>query len=179
MRTTTRVPGAIVGAALLLMVGEASAQQPQQTVPPSTNPSDRVIYPSAEQTQEQQMSDQLACYNWSTEQAQWDPHPAYRTLQEQGYVAREQADAAAGGAVRGAARGALMGVAIGAIAGDAGKGAAIGAAAGGMAGGMRSRQARQGAQAQADQAVNQFKERLSKWDRYYVACMQGRDYTVN
>ncbi len=179
MRTTTRVPGAILGAALLLMVGEASAQQPRQTVPSSTNPTDRVIYPSAEQTQEQQMSDQLTCYNWSTEQAQWDPYVNYKALQEKGYVAQEQADAAAGGAVGGAARGALLGVAIGAIAGDAGKGAAIGAVAGGMAGGMRSQLARRGAQAQAERAINQFKEGLTKWDRFYVACMQGRDYTVN
>ncbi len=179
MRTTTRVPGAILGAALLLMVGGASAQQPQQPAPPNTNPTDRVIYPSAEQTQEQQMSDQLACYNWATQQAQWDPYVAYKALQEQGYVAQQQADAAAGGAVKGAARGALMGVAIGAIAGDAGKGAAIGAAAGGMAGGMRSRRARQGAQDQAEKATSQFKEQLTKWDRNYVACMQGRDYTVN
>ena len=125
------------------------------------------------------MSDQLACYNWAIEQAQWDPYVAYATLQEQGYVAQEQADAATGGAVRGAARGALLGVTIGAIAGDAGKGAAIGAASGGLAGGMRSRRARQGAQNQAEQAVNQFQERLAKWDRFYVACMQGRDYTVN
>ncbi len=179
MRTTTRGTGAILGAALLLMVGEASAQQPQQTVPPSTNPSDRVIYPSEGQTQEQQMSDQLACYNWSIEQTQWDPYVNYKALQEKGYVAKEQADAAAGGAVGGAARGALLGVAIGAIAGDAGKGAAIGAVAGGMAGGMRSQRARRGAQAQAERAINQFKEGLSKWDRFYVACMQGRDYTVN
>ncbi len=179
MRTTTRVPSAILGAALLLMVGEASAQQPRQTVPPNTNPTDRVIYPSEEQTQEQQMSDQLSCYNWSIEQTQWDPHVNYKALQEKGYVAQEQADAAAGGAVRGAARGALLGVAIGAIAGDAGKGAAIGAAAGGLAGGMRSGRARRGAQAQAERAINQFKEELGKWDRFYVACMQGHDYTVN
>ncbi len=179
MRTTIRVPGAILGAALLLMVGEASAQQPQQTIQPSTNPTDRVIYPSAEQTLEQQMSDQLACYNWSIEQTQWDPYVNYKALQEKGYAAQAQADAAAGGAVGGAARGALLGVAIGAIAGDAGKGAAIGAVAGGMAGGMRSQRARRGAQAQAESAINQFKEGLTKWDRYYVACMQGRDYTVN
>ncbi len=179
MRTTTLVPSAILGAALLLMVGEASAQQPRQTAPPNTNPTDRVIYPSEGQTQEQQMSDQLACYNWSIEQSQWDPHVNYKALQQQGYVAQQQADAAAGGAVGGAARGALLGVAIGAIAGNAGRGAAIGAVAGGMAGGMRSQRARRGAQAQAERAINQFKEALGKWDRFYVACMQGHDYTVN
>ncbi len=175
------IRGVMACAALFVLVPSAWAQgqQQQQTLPPSTNPTGRVIYPSAEQTQEQQMSDQLACYNWATEQAQWDPHVAYRGLQEQGYVAQEQADAAAGGAVRGAAGGALMGVAIGAIAGDAGKGAAIGAVAGGMAGGMRSRRSRAAAQNQAEQAVSQFKERLTNWDRFYVACMQGRDYTVN
>ena len=179
MSITTRASGAILGAALLLMVGEASAQQPQQRVPANTNPTDRVIYPSADQTQELQMSDRLACYNWSTEQTQWDPHVNYKALQQKGYAAQQQADAAAGGAVGGAARGALMGVVIGAIAGNAGKGAAIGAAAGGLAGGMRSGRARRGAQDQAERAINQFKEELGKWDRFYMACMQGRDYTVN
>jgi hypothetical protein len=51
--------------------------------------------------------------------------------------------------------------------------------AGGMTGGMRSRRQRQSAQSQMDQAIEQFQRQFQVWDRNYVACMQGRKYTVN
>jgi hypothetical protein len=150
-----------------------------QALPPSTNPTNRVIYPGQGQSNEQQMQDQLECYRWATQQTGWDPYKAYDKLVEQGYAAKQTADQAQGGLVRGAARGALVGLAVGAIAGDAGKGAAIGAAAGGLTGGMRARRARRGAQASAEQAVDAFNRQLEVWDRNYVACMKGRGYEVN
>ena len=148
-------------------------------LPPSTNPSQRVIFPSDEQTQEQQMNDQLECYNWATAQTGWDPYKAYDGLVQKGYAAEQSAQQAQGGMVKGAAGGAVMGLAIGAIAGDAGKGAAIGATAGGLAGGARSRRQQKSAQQQADQAMAEFDEKMKVWDRNYVACMQGHKYTVN
>lgn len=188
----TATPGARVTSAAIALIaasivisGPVEAQQPQaadasaQGLPPSTNPAQRVIYPGEGQSQEQQMKDQLECYNWATTQSQWDPYKAYAVLEEKGYVAQQQANAATGGAVRGAAGGALMGLAIGAIAGDAGQGAAIGAVAGGMTGGMRSRRQRMAAQSQMEQAIQQFQQQFQVWDRNYVACMQGRKYTVN
>ncbi|KPK55985.1 MAG: hypothetical protein AMS21_13065 [Gemmatimonas sp. SG8_38_2] len=144
-------------------------------MPPSTNPTQRVIYPAEGQDEQQQMSDQLACYRWATDQTKWDPYVAYDELVEKGYAAQQTAEQAQGGLVRGAAGGAVAGLAIGAIAGDAGKGAAIGAVAGGLAGGSRSRRA----QAEAQAAVDAFNAQLQKWDRNYVACMQARDYVVN
>jgi hypothetical protein len=175
----------VVGLVIYLFsVLDGLAQEKQtagypQTLPPSTNPTNRVIYPSEGQSAEQQMQDQLECYNWATQQTGWDPYKAYDRLVEQGYAAKQTADQAQGGLVRGAARGALVGLAVGAIAGDAGKGAAIGAAAGGLTGGMRSRRARRSAQAQAEQAVDAFNRQLEVWDRNYVACMKGHGYTVN
>jgi hypothetical protein len=170
--------GAVV---LLALVGTAAAQQQQQpqTLPPSTNPTNRVIYPSEGQDEQQQLTDQLECYRWATQQTSWDPYVAYDELVEKGYAAQQTAQQAQGGLVRGAAGGAVAGVAIGAIAGDAGKGAAIGAIAGGLAGGSRSRRAQAQAQAEAEAAIEAFKSRLQTWNRNYVACMQGRDYVVN
>jgi hypothetical protein len=156
----------------------AAAQQ-AQTLPPNTNPTQRVIYPAEGQAEQQQMTDQLECYRWASQQTNWDPYQAYDQLVEQGYAAKQTAQQAQGGLVRGAAGGALAGVAIGAIAGDAGKGAAIGAIAGGLAGGSRSRRAQQQAQAETQAAVDAFNRQLQTWDRNYVACMQARDYVVN
>jgi hypothetical protein len=167
---------------LLALPGAVAAQEQQQqaqTLPPSTNPTQRVIYPSEGQDEQQQMTDQLECYRWAGQQTNWDPYEAYAVLVEQGYAAQQTAQQAQGGLIRGAAGGAVAGVAIGAIAGDAGKGAAIGAVAGGLVGGSRSRRAQAQAQAEAEAAIEAFNRSLQTWDRNYVACMQGRDYVVN
>ncbi len=159
-----------------------SAQQPPpavQTIPPSTNPTKRVIYPEEGQTGEQQLSDQLECYRWSTQQTGWDPHQAEAVLREQHGAAMAQMEGAQGGALGGAARGALAGLAIGAIAGNAGRGAAIGATAGGLTGGMRSQRQRQQTQARFERDLKAFQDQLAVWDLNYVACMQARKYVVN
>ena len=113
----------------------------ETAVPPSTNPANHAIFPAKGQDANQQMQDQLAAYNWATQQTGWDPYKAYDQLVAQGHAAQQTAEQAKGGLVRGAARGALVGVAVGAIAGDAGKGAAIGAAVGGLGSLMRQNQA--------------------------------------
>ncbi len=184
----TPVPGQKLGLAILLVAGmvtaiamaaeEGPAAAPSK-IPPSTNPTQKVLYPSAGQTEEQQMADQLECYRWATEQSGWDPYEAYDVLVEKGYAAEQTASEAEGGVIGGAARGAAAGVIIGAIAGDAGKGAAIGAAAGGLAGGRRSRRAHSDADSQAQAAIDEFNRGLEKWDRNYAACMGSKDYTVN
>ena len=155
----------------------AVAAQRQQ-LPPSTNPTQRAIYPSQNQTVEQQQKDQLECYYWATDQAKWDPYEAHAQYQKQTGQAVDQAEASQGGAVKGAARGAVAGVAIGAIAGDAGTGAAIGAAAGGMAGGMRTRRQMQASEQQVQKAQEEFNQKLAAWERFYIACMEGRGYGV-
>ena len=172
----------LVSLASMLNVDTVSAQRPapaEQAVPPSTNPTERVIYPEEGQTGEQQLADQLECYRWSTQQTGWDPNQAEAVLREQHGSAMAQMDAARGGAIGGAARGALAGLAIGAIAGDAGRGAAIGATAGGLTGGMRSQRQRQQTQGRFERDLEAFEGQLAVWDRNYVACMQARKYVVN
>jgi hypothetical protein len=172
---------AAVGMVLVALasLGALPVRERQQTLPPSTNPTQRVIYPSEGQNEQQQMADQLECYRWSVQQTSWDPYKAYDELVQKGYAAKQSAQEAQGGLVRGAAGGALIGLAVGAIAGNAGKGAAIGAASGGLAGGMRSRRQVSQAQAQQQAALDAFNKQLETWDRNYVACMQGRKYVVN
>jgi hypothetical protein len=164
--------------AIAMAAEENPATQPSK-IPPSTNPTQKVLYPKAGQTEEQQMADQLECYRWATDQSGWDPYEAYDVLVEKGYAAEQTAAEAEGGVIGGAARGAAAGVIIGAIAGDAGKGAAIGAAAGGLAGGRRSRRAQSEADSQAQAAIDEFNRGLEKWDRNYAACMGSKDYNVN
>jgi hypothetical protein len=148
-------------------------------LPPGTNPFQRMVYPAEGQDVNQQQTDQLECYWWSSDQlGGWDPYVAHAELQREGYIAADQAASAQGGGVRGAAGGALGGLAIGAIAGDAGTGAAIGAVAGGLIGGSRSRRAQQSAQAKADAAINAFTAEAERWDRAWVGCMQARDYSI-
>jgi len=168
--------------ALMLVPGMARAQADsappaeQKPLPPSTNPAQRVVYAAEGQTNEQQMADQLACYNYSTEQTEWDPHKAYTVLEQKHGEALKQYQQTQGGAVRGGAGGALVGLAIGAIAGDAGKGAAIGAVSGGAAGGIRARRAAAGS-FEAD--AEAFQKQFQLWDRHWVACMQGKKYSIN
>ena len=157
---------------------QPAAEQPPP-IPPSTNPTEKVIYPAEGQTEEQQLPDQLECYRWATTQTAWDPHQAEAVLQQKHGEAMAQMQAAQGGAVGGAARGAIAGLAIGAIAGDAGQGAAIGAVAGGLTGGRRSRRQAQAAQSGFEQDLKAFQDRLAVWDRNYVACLQAKKYVVN
>ncbi len=175
---------AILIVGLIASAGGAGGQTPpadaeKSNLPPSTNPTQKVLYANAGQDESQQMADQLECYRWSTEQTGWDPYEAYDILVEKGYAAAMTAEEAQGGMVRGAARGAAAGVIIGAIAGDAGKGAAIGAAAGGLAGGRRSRRTQEEAKSQSQLAIDKFNQELEVWDRNYAACMTGKDYIVN
>ena len=65
---------------LLTLVGAAADRGKQQTLPPSTNPAQRVIYPSEGQTEQTQLNDQLECYRWATQQTSWDPYVAYDQL---------------------------------------------------------------------------------------------------
>lgn len=163
---------------LVIAVPVTALAQDAEQAPPSTNPAERVVYGSEGQDAEQQASDQLACYNWAGEQTGWDPYVAYKALEADHGEALAQYQATQGSAVRGAAKGALAGLAIGAIAGDAGKGAAIGAAAGGGAGAIRGRRGRQAAEAGFEQAAEEFKAAFQGWDRNWVACMQGRKYSI-
>ena len=74
-----------------------------------------VVFPSNEQSKQQQKEDEFECYKWAMEQTGIDPLNLPK-------VEAQVQSGPTGGAVRGAAGGAAAGAAIGAIAGDAGKG---------------------------------------------------------
>ncbi len=152
----------------------------QEGGPPklSTNPGNHAIFPAKGQSPEQQEKDQTAAYTWASEQTKWDPYRAHDELVKKGAATAETADATRGQALKGAAGGALLGVAIGAIAGDAGKGAAIGATAGGLTRGMQARQVRKGAEASSEADMEAYKRQFQEWDKYFVAAMEGKGYTV-
>ena len=131
------------------------------------------VFPSKDQSKQQQKQDEFECYKWAVEQSGIDPLNLPKVE-----VAPAQTGPT-GGAVRGAAKGAAAGVAIGAIAGDAGKGAAIGAAAGGMAGRRAGKQAQaqqnQQAQATAQKTEQEMKDSFKK---AFTVCVEGKGYTI-
>jgi outer membrane lipoprotein SlyB len=173
MRVTSGTAALLVSVALLAGIAEPAAAQ--QVDP--FNPLGHFIYPAADQTAEQAEKDKSACYAWASEQNQFDPYAAY----QKSAAAQQQAAAAGqpqGDIIGGAARGAIGGLIIGEIAGDAGEGAAIGAVAGGLMGSMKRRSRRNSAEAEAAQAQAEAEAMLQSWDRAYMACLQGRKYTV-
>jgi hypothetical protein len=154
-------------------------------------------YPKNNQSRDQQLIDELDCYNGAQQQSGISPDQlSVPTAPTSAEVQAAQQEAAAsagqgkGGRVRGAAKGAAGGVMIGAIAGDAGKGAAIGAVGGTMVGGTRQRranaQAKQeaantaSAQMQGDynQAKAAYNQQMDTFRRAFSACMDARNYSV-
>lgn len=129
-----------------------------------------VAYPAKGQSQQQQASDDGACYSWAKQQTGVDP--------AQAATAPPPAQAQGGQRVRGAAGGAAAGAVVGAIAGDAGKGAAVGAATGTVAGGVAHRQSRRQANAANQQAAANTSQAMGAYYQAWGACMQGRGYSV-
>jgi hypothetical protein len=126
------------------------------------------VYPAHGQSQQQQMSDDGACYSWAKQNTGIDPAVVAQTP--------PPPSGPTGARVRGAARGAAAGAIVGDVSNnDAGHGAAVGATAGALAGGARSRQ-QHAAQAQTAQANQQAA--ISTYWHAYGACMQGKGYTV-
>ena len=170
--------------ALLLFIGQALLAQ---TVPTTQQLPDTAkmtynqisqqmklfVYPSKEQSQQQQKEDEFACYLWAVEQSGIDP------LNLPKVEAAPVQSGPTGGAVKGAAKGAAAGAAIGAITGDAGQGAAVGAAAGAMAGRRAGKQAQaqQNQQAQANTAASEQAMKDS-FVKAFSVCIEGKGYTI-
>ena len=140
------------------------------TVQAQSMPQKPVAYPAKGQSQQQQASDDGACYSWSKQQTGIDPAAVAQ--------APPPAQAQGGQRVRGAAGGAAVGAVAGAIGGDAGKGAAIGAATGTMAGGMAHRQERRQANAANAQASASKDQAMGTYWQAWKACMSGKGYSV-
>jgi len=172
----------------LVALHPAATQQPaaQPTAAPAAAPASPAsqlglyVFPSKDQTKDQQLADEQQCWAWAKDQTKIDPATLHANTDSAARAAQAKTDSATkGAAVGGAARGAVGGAAIGAIAGDAGTGAAIGAAAGAVGG----RRARKQASAQAAQAVaassqQQVAQQVATFKKAMTACLEGRGYSV-
>jgi hypothetical protein len=163
----------------------APACPPGTTCTPQPLPSSTLglfPFPAKQQTKEQQLQDEQACYAWAKDQTAIDPATVKANPDSAAKASQEKmAAAATGAAVAGAAKGAAAGAVISAAGGgDAGHGAGAGAAAGAIAGRRAKKQAvaqagAQGAaanQAQVDELMNTFK-------KAFTACITGKGYTVS
>ena len=132
-----------------------------------------MIFPSADQTSEQQEQDQFACYKWAKDRSDFDPMAPPTATEPP-----PQQQAKKGGIGRGLVRGA----AIGAIAGDSSESARRGAAAGAVIGGMRRRDQKRKEEAERQQWEQEqqriYAENRNRYNRAYSACLEGKDYTV-
>jgi hypothetical protein len=153
-------------------------------------------YPRNNQSHDQQLTDEYACYTQVQQQTGINPDaaapsgPSAANVQAAQQQAAANAPQAQGGRARGAARGAAGGAMIGAITGNAGRGAAVGATVGTVRGGRRQRQANEeskqqaaqsvGAQAQqqANQAKAAYNKQMDTFKRGFSACMDARGYSV-
>lgn len=154
----------------LLGIGNTQKLQAQDTLAGGFG---LYVFPSNNQSKEQQDADEMACYRWAKEQSGVDPMNPPE-------VTAAQVDRSADGtAVVGAAGGAAAGAAIGAIAGDAGQGAAIGAVVGGLRG-RRAKVVGDERQQQANNAAAAAKqeELMNNFKKAFTACMEGKGYTV-
>jgi hypothetical protein len=178
----------------------ANTAPPVPTVPvPAFSAAQKIglfVYPKTNQTHDQQLIDESACYDSVQQQTGINPQAsgpaapsaaATSAAEQQGAA---QAPQAQGGRMRGAARGAAGGALLGGITGNAGRGAAVGATVGTVRGGRRQRDAneaaqQQGAQAaasQQQQAYGQSKaaynQQIATFKRGFTACMDARAYAV-
>ena len=131
------------------------------------------LFPTNDQSKQQQKVDEFECYKWAMDRTGIDP----LNLPKQEVVVQT---GPTGGAVKGAARGAAAGAAIGAIANnDAGEGAAVGAIVGGMRGRRSGKQAQaqQNQQAQANAAAAD-EETMNMFKKAFSACIEGKGYAV-
>ncbi len=129
-----------------------------------------IVYPSKDQSAEQQSGDEGECYTWAKQETGIDPIAVASAPTEQG------SSGGGGERLRGAARGAAAGAVIGEIADDdAGKGAGIGAAAGAMRGG---RQARKNKAAKEQEAQQAKESTIQQFNKAFSVCMEGRDYKI-
>ena len=131
------------------------------------------VYPSKDQSKQQQKEDEFECYQWAMEQSGIDP------LNLPKVEAAPAQTGPTGAGVKGAAKGAAAGAAIGAITGDAGDGAAVGAIVGGLSGRRQGKQAQsqQNQQAQAGAAAAE-QEMKNSFVKAFTVCIEGKGYTV-
>ena len=175
----------------LVALRPALAQQPAAPAAPPAVPATAappspaqalgmIVFPAQNQTKEQQLGDEQACYGWAIQNTGIDPAKVKANPDSAARAAGAKMDSAAtGAAVAGAARGAAGGAVVGAITGDAGEGAAVGAVVGAVGGRRAKKQAvRQAEAAGAAQAQQQAADLINTHKKAMGACLEGKGYTI-
>ena len=170
----------VIGLYTAIISSSFAVAQTQSATPTKTSntasgsPSAKIglfVNPKKNQSPEQQMKDEGACYSTAQQQTGIDPAAPPPPP--------PQAPQQKGGAVKGAARGAAGGAAIGAIADDAGTGAAVGATAGAVRGRRQQKKANQQAAQQAQQQGQaQQQQRMDTYRRAFSSCIDSKGYSV-
>lgn len=174
MKTTQLLISAFVFSLLLTSINAQDSESQKNSTQSLAKKLDMFVFPSQDQTPEQQEKDEFDCYKWAVEQSGVDPIAPPQVEAEKVETGPD------GGAVRGAARGAVVGAAVGAAAGDAGKGAAVGATAGGIGGarGSAAKQQQQQKQAEANAKAKE-EELMNSFKRAFSVCLEGKGYKVS
>jgi hypothetical protein len=132
-----------------------------------------MIFPSADQSAEQQEEDKFVCYGWAKGESGFDPMaPPTATAPPPEEGAKK------GGVGKGLVRGAAVGQIVGGDSKSTKRGAAAGVAVGGM---RRQDQKKKEAQAREQWEQDQqriYAENRNRYNRAYAACLEGKDYTV-
>ena len=182
MRVALLVSGlALLPGATFAQAPAAPPAVPATAAPPSPAQAlGMIVFPAQNQTKEQQLGDEQACYAWAIQNTGIDPARVKANPDSAAKAAGAKMDSAAtGAAVAGAARGAAGGAVVGAITGDAGEGAAVGAVVGAVGGRRAKKQAvRQAEAAGAAQAQQQAQQLIDTHKKAMGACLEGKGYTI-
>jgi hypothetical protein len=158
--------------------GDPTSEDPPQGTPPNTNPTQRFIYPRNHQSEEQQLFDELECYDWTCDQIDWDPYQAYAALVDEGFAVALTSQEMEQGLICLATRGAEIGAVAGDIVGQPENGAEIGAAISMASGLINSNYLNVQDDPEAQKAVSRYERNLRKWDRKFAACLSRKGYQV-
>lgn len=148
---------------------------------------DVYVFPTGDQTPQDQNADEATCYDWAVQKSGTDPFEANKkaqAAQQQSAQAMQQTGQVGKGAgARGAVGGAAVGALIGEVASDdAGSGAAWGAGLGLVRGRRHGRRARHEAQTQvaADSVVTQAAsaEDVDNFKKAFSVCLEAKNYMV-
>ncbi len=160
--------------ALLMCASMAFSQEH-----PYPNPTNKLMSPRLDQSEDQQYADQLQCYDWTCLELDWDPYLAYDALVDQGYTVALDREDIERGLICLATEGAVAGTVAGEVVGRPGNGAAIGAAIAVTSGLIQSSYLLLPDDPRAGRVVTRFEKQLHKWETKFVGCMSREGYRIH
>jgi len=180
MKCTQAMRLSQIGSVVMVAAVVGCVSQPVEQTPVGPPNTTVYLYPTRNQSSEQQDRDKYECHNWAVQQSGFDPSaptvpPHLRTVVVAG-------PAPGSGVAVGAVTGAAVGAAV-SRPWEAGPGALIGAIAGAAIGGIAESAATEQARAQAAANANNaraaaLEQQASGYRRAMSACLEGRGYDV-